>query len=209
MEAGSVPASACSEEYFPQDGLPDDYDPATVNDFSYEDALLDSRVRLFMHEEYGTAEPPQGMFQRVIKLLNPQQATENARPVAALFAGMYRTIGGQTLSRIVPSGIAVAVLVVVGLSSSVTSLSHSMPFSAGVQGTPVSELADGTIYMSGPAEEQASLVQALGLSTLDATGGEEAYIVLRGSISVNLPLDVKVDKEPDNPKYNRLRLDPF
>ena len=202
MEAGSVRASACSEEYFPQEGFPQDYDPATVNDFSYEDALLDSRVRLFMREEYGAVEPPQGMFQRVIKLLNPRHAPESASPVVTLFAGMYRVLGGQTLSRIVPSGIAVAVLVVVGLGSSVSSLSHSMPFSAGVQSTPISELTAGL------AEEPTNVGQAEGLSTLDATGGEEAYIVLR-FIGVNRQLGVREVREIDIPKYNRLRLDPF
>jgi hypothetical protein len=208
MEAGSVHAGECSEEYFPQDGFPEDYDPATANDFSYEDALLDSRVRLFMREEYEAVKPPQDMFQRVMKLLNPRQASNTAAPATRLFAGMYRVLGGQTLSRVVPSGIAVAVLVVVGLGSNVSSLSHSMPFSAGVQSTPVSELAAGTIYTSGPAEAQTNLVQNIGKTTLDATGGEEVYIVFK-FVSVNRQLAVREVRETDIPKYNRLKLDPF
>ena len=200
------------EEYFPHDDLGKDYDPATANDFSYEDAVLDAKVRLFMRQEYGRIEPPRGVFERLIRLVNGEQAEGRARNTAAwarLFVATYRAFSGQTLSRMLPSGIAVAILVVVGLGSNTPGLLRNSPFSVGAQSTPVAAQAAGDIYQGAPMEAQITQEPRSVQSTLDVMGGEEAYIVTGGRSAVNLPLQVRQAKDPDNIKYNRPRLDPF
>lgn len=211
-EAGSACKGEHAEEYFPQDRLPDDYDPATANDLSYEDALLDSKVRHFLREEYSRIEPPQGVFQRLVKLLNVEQVQKREQSATwsmRLFSGAYRAANGHALSRLVPSGIAVAILVVVGLGSSTSGLLRTGQFSSGVESTPVAGQSADMLYTSAPVQEPPVAAGTDVLPAVDVTGGEEAYIVLRGTISVNLPLQNKIIRETINPKYNRVRLDPF
>jgi hypothetical protein len=209
---GDVDAGEFSEEYFPQADLPEDYDPATTHDLSYDDALLDARVRHFMSEEYGRVEPSQGVFQRLVKLLNSEQV-QSAGPGAPLltrwFAGAYEVVSGQALSRLVPSGIAVAILVVVGLGSNAPGLLPSTQLLVGAESTPVKAQDVDTLYVNAPVQDTQTFVQESGQSTLDVTGGEEAYIVLRGSMSLNLPYQNREPKEIEAPTYNRLGLDPF
>jgi hypothetical protein len=214
-QAGGVDAVGCAEEYFPQDQLIEEYDPAGANDFSYEDAVLDTRVRHFMREEYGRVEPPRGVYQRLIGLLKAQQAPareQSATAWARVFAGMYRAFNGQTLSRLVPSGIAVAVLVVVGLGSTTSGVLRNSPLSVVAQSTPVAVQSAGGLSESAPSEHQIPQVPPGVANGQDVVGGEERYIVVRGGTTVNVPQPSRQAKEiedSDNIKYNRPRLDPF
>ncbi|HEY0070850.1 MAG TPA: hypothetical protein VGE04_12865 [Chloroflexia bacterium] len=213
--AGGVDAAEYSEEYFPQDQLMEEYDPATANDFSYEDAVLDTRVRHFMREEYGRIEPPRGVYQRLIGLLKAQQAPGRAQSATAwarLFVGMYRAFNGQTLSRLVPSGIAVAVLVVVGLGSTTSELLRNSPLAVVAQSTPVAAQTADSLNGSALIEQQITQVPIFEPGGQDVVGGEERYIVVRGGTTVNMPQpsrQAKNTEDSDNIKYNRPRLDPF
>lgn len=212
-EKGRACAGEYSEEYFPQDGLLDDYDPATANDLSYEEALLDSRVRRFMREEYERVEPPQGAFQRLMTLIKAERARGRERSATLftrLFSSAYRALSGQTLSRLVPGGIAVAVLVVVSMGSSTSSLLRGGQLWVGVESTPVVEHAMDNWFAGASAQEQS---ESLHLpinpqSTLDVTGGEEAYIV-NGGLSLNVQLQIRGARMTESPRPNRARLDPF
>ncbi|HVF99055.1 MAG TPA: hypothetical protein VND68_04400 [Chloroflexia bacterium] len=202
-----------SEEYFPHDRLAEDYDPATANDFTYEDAVLDTRVRAFMREEYGRMEPPRGMFQRLVWLLNAEQTQsrgqkQSATGWARLFVGAYRAFSGQTLSRLLPSGIAVAILVVAGLGSTAPELLRNSPFAVGAQSTPMAGQAIGTSYESAPNGGELSPVPPI-LPGMDVTGGEEIWNFERERFTVNVPPESRQDKDTDPIKHNRPRLDPF
>lgn len=210
--AGSACAGEDSSYYFQEVAFPDGYDPTTVNDFSYKDALLDCKIRLFMQEEFAEVEPPQGMFQRLIKLLNSGQTKQRATTGSRLFAGLYSVISGQTLSRLVPSGIAVAILIVVGLGSSTSSLLHNGQFSITTLSVDGSSLAADTLYANEPMQAQTATTQTNPASqhiTLDATGGEEAYILVRGSFGMNRAQVSKPTKAIEIVRQDRSRLGPY
>lgn len=212
-EAGGFDVGQTAEEYFPHDRLAEEYDPATANDFSYEDAVLDTGVRAFMREEYGRIEPPRDVFQRLVRLLNAEQAQsreqkQSATGWARLLVGTYRALSGQTLSRLLPSGIAVAILVVAGLGSTTPGLLSNSPFAVGTQSTPVAGQAAGTSYESAPNGGELPLVPPM-LPGMDVTGGEEIWNVDRERTTVNVPPESRQDKDADPIKHNSPRLDPF
>jgi hypothetical protein len=210
-KTGSVRASEASDEYFPETGLPEDYDPVTTHDLSYEDAMLDARVRHFMSEEYGRIEPSQGMFQRLMKLISAEQVQSRVRSktrFAGFFSRVYRVVSGQTLSRLVPSGIAVAILIVVGLGSSTSGMLQNSSILVGAKSTPVIEQAVVSHRTTAPVQRETTNVQTITQSSADVTGGEEAYIVVSGWSTMNVPLLTRHNVEMEAPS-NRMTLDPF
>lgn len=213
-ESRGFDVAATCEEYFPCDGLAEDYDPAVANDFSYEDAVLDTRVRLFMREEYGRMEPPRGVFQRLVWLLNAEQTQgreqrQHSTAWARLFVGVYRAFSGQTLSRVLPSGIAVAILVVAGLGSTAPALLRNSPFAVGAQSTPVAGQVANTLQDMAPSGGEYTSLPPDAILVIDVTGGEEIWTNERQKNTVNVPLEARQDKETDPVRYNRPRLDPF
>jgi hypothetical protein len=125
-----------------------------------------------------------------------------------MIARVYRAASGLTLSRLVPSGIAVAILIVVGLGSNTASLFRTESILVGAQSTPVVEQSLDTGYVNTTLAQQ-TFAQEGPQYTLDVTGGEEAYVVVNSRGTVNLPLGNSAPKEIEVPKHNRLKLDPF
>ncbi len=103
-------------------------DPALLNDRSYQDALLDRSVRLFMQEEYGKLQPPVGVFSRVLRAveaaLQSQRQPKLQRPhlAAQLASAFYRAANGRTITRLAPGGIAIAVALAIGLGPDASQL---------------------------------------------------------------------------------------
>ena len=95
-----------------------DYDPATNNDLSYEDAILGLQIRSFMQAEYGSAEPPAGIFRRVMRALE-QGLTPSRSQANDNWAFRARLIlNGPVTGRLVPGMVAFAlVLMVFGTSA--------------------------------------------------------------------------------------------
>ena len=202
-------------ELFSAGAFPEDYDPATANDFSYEDALLDSQIRAFMQDEYRQVAPPEGIFQRLTRVLRNETVTQQVTAISRrerIFVGLYRAFSGQTLSRMVPGGIAVAVLIVVGIGSSTSSLVRSGQLGALMSSTPESTQVVSTIFMPSPDQQPITIIHTEAnnvQSGVDVTMGEEAFILIRGGIAYNLPTDKMKGTLIETVKFDKDRLTPF
>jgi len=98
-------------------GAANDTDPATANDLTYEDAILGLEIRSFMQAEYGSAEPPQGVFQLLMRAIGHTLAPSRSGANYALASHVMRALNGPVTARLVPSVIAFAlVLMVFGTS---------------------------------------------------------------------------------------------
>lgn len=96
------------------------YDPSTDNDLSYEDALLEWKIKRFMLSEYGDAQPPQGIFGRVMAAIKTQQnKTKGVRAdlvqfISGFGRAIYNLLAKPTAaSRIVPSIVAFGFVIAV------------------------------------------------------------------------------------------------
>jgi hypothetical protein len=94
--------------------------PESENDLSYEDALLDWKLRRFMQTEYGHAEPPPGVFGRVliaIKAGSSSVSSTSAKfgsSLSVLATRIYRALAMPTAtSRILPGIVAFGLIVMV------------------------------------------------------------------------------------------------
>jgi hypothetical protein len=116
-----------------------------------EDGLLDLEIRRAMQAEYGSAEPPAGIFDRVMYSIKQRQRRNEAaahRYILAFVLSITRTLYAQTrkvialaaINRLAPAGVALALLLVfsdanvqhmLGRNTSLPSAYHSM------QGTPL------------------------------------------------------------------------
>ncbi|MGA7730932.1 MAG: hypothetical protein WCD37_06630 [Chloroflexia bacterium] len=86
-----------------------------------EDCLLDLEIRRAMQAEYGSAEPPAGIFDRVMYAIR-QRRRDEARahghmpafkvPVLKLYAQIRKVITPVAINRLAPAGVAIALLLV-------------------------------------------------------------------------------------------------
>ena len=87
------------------------------SDLSYEDALFDSQMRHFFRSEFGDAEPPSEIFSKVMLAIRHSQEADRAfstRPLdtwRALIGTACRALAGPAVARIVPSGVALTMMV--------------------------------------------------------------------------------------------------
>src|SRR5438105_1724247 len=87
-------------------------EPIEADDLDYQDALLEARLRHFLHSEFGGAAPPPNVFARVLAAIRTDlPAKSNYRPrLSFTFAQLVRSMGGvltgQAATRIVPTGVA-------------------------------------------------------------------------------------------------------
>jgi hypothetical protein len=95
---------------------------ARDNDLSYEDALLDIQLRNFFKAEYGAAQPPSGVFPRLLAAIRAHERGEEPSgitgPVAA-FMSLYRVLQASSTQRLVSGAVTAALLVAVLSSNSV------------------------------------------------------------------------------------------
>jgi hypothetical protein len=101
---------------------------AAGRDMSYEDTLLEARLRAYFRTEYGAAQPPSDILPRLLATVRAHQrgaTVESPRPVAAVL-NLCRVLRTATAHRLVSGGVAAAITI-----SIVTSGSHSTLHSTG------------------------------------------------------------------------------
>jgi hypothetical protein len=94
---------------------------AASHDLSYEDAVLDAELRHFMHRELGRAQPPKGVFLKLLSAVYYDEVREGrlrSRCKAALSAPVrsYGAFAAPYAARLV-SGIAAVALLLVFVSA--------------------------------------------------------------------------------------------
>jgi hypothetical protein len=86
-----------------------------------EDGLLDLEIRRAMHAEYGNAQPPAGIFDRVMYAIKQRRRHEARahrhmlafKPLALKFyAQIRKVITPVAINRLAPAGVAIALLLV-------------------------------------------------------------------------------------------------
>lgn len=97
---------------------------ARLRDLSYEDALLDAQLRLFLRAEYEDVQPPEGQYNQVTHIIAQRSHVEpRPRLLTPLLRGriyVYRKLTGPVLARLAPGGVALALLLMVlGTNASV------------------------------------------------------------------------------------------
>lgn len=177
-----------------------EYDPAADNDLSYEDAILGLEIRSFMQSEYGTIEPPKGVFQRIVKAIEQNLTTQAASTgkQGGYLAAFYRMASGPVSGRLVPSAVAFALLVMVLGTNGANLLGLGgnglrPQQTAFVAPTPESQDAENVIV--NPDGSQ-TVVHGLNLPIKDET---QFY----DPVELRLPPkhhDSKTDTETDNPE---------
>ncbi len=93
---------------------------AAGRDMSYEDALLDSRLRAYFRAEYGMARPPSGVLPRLLAAVRAHErgaAAEAPRPIVAVL-NIRRLLRTATAQRLVSGGVAAAVMIAIITSGS-------------------------------------------------------------------------------------------
>lgn len=95
-------------------------DQECENDLSYEDALLDWKLRRFMQAEYGQAKPPEGVFNKVLAAIKKRESAALSAgswlksSVANTLGAIYRAMSRPTAtSRILPGVVAFGLVVLV------------------------------------------------------------------------------------------------
>jgi len=89
-------------------------------DMTYEDAFLDAQVRQYFDAEYGHVQPPANVLGRVLSQVRIDEArvadTRPPRPIfsPAVLGALYRAFSKPIMSRMVPGGVALMMLVMVG-----------------------------------------------------------------------------------------------
>ncbi|MEO5953616.1 MAG: hypothetical protein ABIQ44_14210 [Chloroflexia bacterium] len=87
------------------------------NDLSYEDALLDWKLRRFMQAEYGRAEPPKGIFSKLLTAIISPAGALNTTPgsmLQRLALQFYNVLSKPTAtSRLLPGIVAFGLVVMV------------------------------------------------------------------------------------------------
>ena len=82
------------------------------SDLTYEDALIEARLRRFFHSELDGMEAPEGVLDRVLLAIDKQQEQQKAPPHApyalpGLLSVARRAFTGVAMARILPAGVAV------------------------------------------------------------------------------------------------------
>lgn len=103
------------------------YDPTADSDLSYQDALLDLSVRLYMQEEYGSVKPPTGAFRKLMRAIEGRlnmgadhggQSSRKPAQAATSFLSAFRNaLSGQIAARLLPGGVAMALTLGIGLAA--------------------------------------------------------------------------------------------
>jgi hypothetical protein len=117
---------------------------ADENDVSYEDALLDLQLRNYFRAEFGVAQPPSGLFPRLLAAIRAHERREAAieppRPRAALLS-LYRLLGAPAAGRLVSGGIAAAIMIAVLSSNSAHFLRGTAVSLVREESTPTAQVA--------------------------------------------------------------------
>lgn len=100
---------------------------ALDNDRTYEDAVLDLQIRTFMHAEYGAAEPPPGIFARLVRAIEQGLAASGPRAGArqSFPAHIMAALTGPATGRLLPSFAALALVLMVFGSNSARFLGYN------------------------------------------------------------------------------------
>lgn len=111
------------------------------NDLSYEDALLDSQLRLFLKVEYSHVEPRTGVFRKVLRAIEDASRPRagkaawantlplNTLPLKNFTAAFRRVLTGQTTMRVLPSGFALVLALSIGLVTNTNRILSTNPSS--------------------------------------------------------------------------------
>jgi hypothetical protein len=124
------------------------YDTAADHDLSYEDALLDRQLRIFLKSEYGSAQPPSGIFLRVLRALDENfRAATRPRLTAReafnmMLSRLYQRLLGPTMGRLVPGAVALA-LVIVMINANTNQFLQVGPSTATLYSEVTTEMATG------------------------------------------------------------------
>lgn len=138
-------------------------------DLSYEDALLDPQIRQYFKAEYGLAQPPSGVFPRLLAAIRAHEAGDTAPQgtrTSAAFLTLYRVLRTSTVQRLVSGGIAAALVIAV-LSS------NSAHFLRGTAVSLVTEYSTPTAKAAIGEEDTVEL----------ATSRDNRYVIHRPSIA--------------------------
>ena len=130
---------------------------APPDELSYEDALLDAQLRLFMRADFEGVEPPAGQYAQVERLISQDKEADGSLLLPSLpfsspflppsdlptspFRGsrpsgrFYRLLTGTASSRLLPGGIALALMMMV-LGANASQLLRGAP------PTPVVDVVD-------------------------------------------------------------------
>jgi hypothetical protein len=100
------------------DAAPGVYDPQIDNDLSYEDAILGLEIRNFMLSEYGFAQPPYGVFQRVMRAIEESLAPSRRASSEPWAVRFFRVLNGGVAGRLLPGAVALAIVFMVFGSNS-------------------------------------------------------------------------------------------
>ena len=68
------------------------------NDRSYEDALLDVQITSYFRAEYGKAEPPKGVFPRIIQAIRLHRERQEKLANTSAFARFTESLGQKLAS---------------------------------------------------------------------------------------------------------------
>jgi hypothetical protein len=97
----------------------------TRDETNLEESLLDLQIRGALLAEYGSARPPEGIFQRVLRKIQAREGSDEAGGrvrtllsifgvLQALYAQLRGGASGSAATRLMPAALALILLVVVG-----------------------------------------------------------------------------------------------
>ena len=107
-------------------------------DTSYEDTLLEVRLRNYFRTEYGMAQPPSGVLPRLLATVRAHQRgaeTKAARPLSAVL-NLCRVFRTATAHRLVSGGVAAAITISIVTSGSYPVVHVTGSSLAGERSTP-------------------------------------------------------------------------
>jgi len=183
----------------------DEYEPSIANDITYEDAILGLEIRSFLRAEYGSAEPPQGVFRRVMRAIEQRSlAPANSSSHGVWTTYFQRMLNGPVAGRLVPSMVAFAVVLMVFGTNGMRFLS---PHGAGlslespiVSPPPVGRQGDSKVTTAPTSE-------AIAIAGLELPIKDESQFYDRVELRLPAPRHTNktdlTDDEPQLVQYDR------
>ncbi|MDQ3929830.1 MAG: hypothetical protein M3328_11895 [Chloroflexota bacterium] len=184
---------------------------APPDELSYEDALLDAQLRLFMRAEFDGVEPPAWQYAQVERLISQDKETDGSLILPSLPSStpflpaltsdlpaspfrvsrpsgrFYRLLMGTASSRLLPGGIALALMMMV-LGANVSQLLRG-EFSVLYGGANPTPVADGTGW-----DATGVSAQPPHTASGNPTVGQPS---IRPEIYIYDPAEVRMPKRPD------------
>lgn len=146
---------------------------APPEELSYEDALLDAQLRLFMRADFKGVEPPSGQYAQVERLISQDKEADNSLILPSLPSSspflppsdlpaspfrasrpsgrFYRLLTAPASVRLLPGGIALALMIMVlGANVSPMLKGEVGPLYVGVNPTPIVDIGDASPLLLKP-----------------------------------------------------------